>query len=186
MRLFLLFSILLLTIVSCQKDQNFEKFIVDKNLRSNDTIKLLSKYPELKLFNNETVESEKRTAYIVQTASYFDQNQEKTISFDDYKCRARYKNDTLYILLNNNNGYFGNGVLIQVFNNQFNIKNIDPKTLKNGVKYIKVYNILAQRLILNSNTFKKNDSIYGFIDYRCSVDHLVHKHFKGYFKTQIN
>jgi len=184
MKLFLFFIGILLIAFSCQKDQHFENFIVDKSLPAHDTIQLLSKYPELKLYNSEIVESTTRTAYIVQKAFYYDGLLKGSFLFDDYKCKAQYQNDTLNILLNNNNGYFGNGVLVKVFNNQFYIKDIDPKTLKGEKKYIKS-KVSEQNLILNTNRFNKNDSIYGFIDYNCRVDNLVYKHFRGYFKTTI-
>lgn len=86
--------------------------------------------------------------------------------------------------LNNNNGYFGNGVLVQVFNNEFRVKDVNPQTLKNEVKFIKS-NVLNQKLVLNKSNFNKNDSIYGFIDYRCNLESQVQKHFRGYFKTLI-
>ena len=182
--LFLFFTGILLIVLSCQKDQNFEKFTVDESLPTHDTIQLLSKYPELKLYNSEIVESKTRTAYIVQKAFYYDGLLKGSFLFNDYKCKAQYQNDTLNILLNNDNGYFGNGILVKVFNNQFYIKDIDPKTLKSEKKFIKS-NVSRQKLILNTSKFKKNDSIYGFIDYKCRIDSLVYKHFRGYFKTII-
>lgn len=96
-------------LLSCQKEQNFEKFSVNKDLPNYDTIQLLTKYPELKLYNSEIVESRTRTAYIVQKAFYYDGLLKGSFIFDDYKCKAQYQNDTLNILLNNHNGYFGNG-----------------------------------------------------------------------------
>lgn len=184
MRLFLFFTSILLVLLSCQKEQNFEKFSVNKDLPNYDTIQLLTKYPELKLYNSEIVESRTRTAYIVQKAFYYDGLLKGSFLFEDYKCKAQYQNDTLNILLNNDNGYFGNGVLVKVFNNQFYIKDIDPKTLKGEKKFIKS-KVSKQKLILNTNRFNKNDSIYGFIDYKCKIDSLVYKHFRGYFKTKI-
>ncbi len=170
--------------MSCHKDRNFENFTVDESLPDNDTILLLSKYPELKLYNSEIVESKTRTAHIVQAASYSDGFRKGTFLFDDYKCKAQYQNDTLTIRLNNNNGYFGNGILIKVFKNHFYIKDIDPKILKGEEKFIKS-KVLSQKLTLNNNKFTKNDSIYGFIDYKCNIDSLVDKQFRGYFKTII-
>ena len=184
MRLFLFFTSILLVSLSCQKEQNFEKFSVNKDLPNYDTIQLLTKYPELKLYNSEIIESKTRTAYIVQKAFYYDGLLKGSFLFEDYKCKAQYQNDTLNILLNNDNGYFGNGVLVKVFNNQFYIKDIDPKTLKGEKKFIKS-KVSEQKLLLNTNRFNKNDSIYGFIDYKCKIDSLVYKHFRGYFKTTI-
>ncbi len=186
--LFILINVLSLGIISCKSDkketQHFENFSIDKTLIDNDTIRLLSKYPELQLFNNEKLESKTRTAYIVQKASYTDSSK-RTFTFDDYKCKAISKEDTLEIWLNNNNGYFGNGVLIKAFNGKFFIKDIDPKTLKGEFKLIKNSKIIAQKLVLNKVDFKKNDSIYGFIDYHADLDSLVSKQFRGYFKTKI-
>ncbi|MFZ4931765.1 hypothetical protein [Chryseobacterium sp. Mn2064] len=130
------------------------------------------------------MESYTRTAYIVQHAFYYDGPLKGSFLFNDYKCSAQYENDTLSILLNNDNGYFGNGVLVKVFNSQFYIKDIDPSTLKREKKFIKS-KVLEQKLVLNTNKFNKNDSIYGFIDYKCKIDSLVYKHFRGYFKTTI-
>lgn len=190
---FIVIFIFGLCFLSCKKgvknEINFEKFIVDKDLPQNDTIKLLSKYPELQLFNSEKVENLTRTAYIVQEDGYFErifygEKRYKFFQFDNYKCKAICSGDTINIWLNNYNGYFGNGVLVKVFNNQFLIKDIDPKTLKGEIKFIETH-LNSQKLVLNSAKFQKNDSIYGFIDYNTSLDSLVTKNFKGYFKTKI-
>lgn len=173
---FNLVFVLALSVLSCKADEkNFEKFSIDKNLSQNDTIKLLSKYPEIKLFSNEKIESKTRTAYIVQHAGI--------LPMDNYKCSTSLKNDTLEILLNNNNGYFGNGISIKVFENSFLINDIDPKTLHGEVKFVKTMP-LHQKLIVNKSNFKKNDSIYGFIDYKTKVDSF-NKTFRGYFKALI-
>jgi hypothetical protein len=187
---FPLIFIFCVSILSCKSEkketENVEKFFVDKNLPQNDTIKFLSKYPELKLYNNEIVESPTRTACVVQKSGYSDRfyYTNKSFHFEDYKCKAEYKGDTIDIWLNNNNGYFGNGVLVKVFNDRFLIKDIDPKTLRGEIKFINSYPT-HQKLILNKNKYLKNDSLYGFIDYQTNVDSLVAKNFKGYFRTVI-
>ncbi|MBW8522058.1 hypothetical protein K0U91_06180 [Chryseobacterium chendengshani] len=164
-------------IISCKTDEkkSYDKFIVDQNIINNDTIKLLSKYPELKLFEDEIFESKTRTAYIIETTNLF--------KIDNYKCETFYKNDTLNILLNNSNEYFGNGILIKVFDGEFFIKDIDPKTLHRERKFIKT-SLVYQKLILNKNNFQKNDSIYGFIHYNTKVESFT-KDFRGYFKAVI-
>lgn len=100
---------------------NFEKLALDENLSNHHIFKKLSQESELKLFNNEKMESATRTAYIIQKISYpkgFYHTSE-LFHFEDYKCRSEFKSDTLYIWLNNHNGYFGNGVLAEVFNDCF-------------------------------------------------------------------
>lgn len=176
---FLFVFIPCLFILSCKKEkkaeQFFEKFVIDKNLPQNDTIKLLSKYPELKLYKKEKPESKTRTAYIIQTTVLF--------QTDKYKCNAVSKNDTLEVLLNNNNGLYGNGVLIKVFDNHFFIQDIDPKTLHGEIKLIKTKPVY-QKLVLNKNRFQKNDTVYGFINYNTKVEQFT-KDFRGYFKAVI-
>ncbi|KIC61768.1 hypothetical protein [Chryseobacterium taiwanense] len=181
-----------LFILSCKKEAKaewaFEKFSVDKDLPKNNNIKLLSKYPELHLFKSEKLESSTRTANIVQEDGFYircyTEKEYRFFQFNDYKCKAEYKGDTINIWLNNYNGYFGNGVLVKVFNHQFLIKDIDPKALKDEIKFIETH-LNSQKLILNKAIFRKNDSIYGFIDYNASLDSLVTKNFRGYFKTII-
>lgn len=186
-----------LFISSCKKttkaEQAFEKFSVDQNLPENDSIKILSKYPELQLFESDKLESSTRTANIIQEDGFYTRvygvfyPQEKRyrfFQFNDYKCKAEYKGDTINIWLNNYNGYFGNGILVKVFNNEFLIKDINPKTLKGEIKFSKTYPVY-QKLVLNKAKFQKDDSIYGFIDYKTNIDSLVTKNFSGYFKTKI-
>lgn len=181
---FIFILIFCLSIVSCKKEkkiqQNFGKFVVDEGLPQNDTIKLLSKYPELKLYRTDVNESKSRTAYIVQESTIWNMSGR----FDNYTCKTNLKDDTLNISLNNNNKQFGNGPLVKVFNGNFFIKNYDPKTLKGEDKFIPA-KAIYQKLVLNKDKFKKNDSIYGFIDYKSLLDDDVKKTFRGYFRTLI-
>ncbi|MCY0976042.1 hypothetical protein PGH12_12855 [Chryseobacterium wangxinyae] len=168
-----------LFVVSCKKDkkgeQVFEKFSIDQHLPQNDTIKLLSKYPELKLYKKEKLESKTRTAYIVQIAGF--------LPMDNYKCSSALKNDTLEISLNNNNGFFGNGILVKVFGGRFLIKDIDPKTLHGEIKFMKTKPVY-QKLILNKYNFQKKDTVYGLINYNTKVEGFT-KDFRGYFKAIV-
>ncbi|SIT14278.1 hypothetical protein [Chryseobacterium gambrini] len=192
--LFFITFIFGLCFLSCKKENREisqpEKITVDENLSKNDTFKILSKYPELKLFSSEKVENLTRTAHIVQEDGYYEsflyprRKQYRFFQFSDYKCKTEYKGDTINIWLNNYNGYFGNGVLVKVFNHQFLIQDIDPKALKGEIKFINSYPVY-QKLALNKYIFQKSDSIYGFIDYETKLDSLVTKNFRGYFKTKI-
>ncbi|MCD0454361.1 hypothetical protein LPB85_02725 [Chryseobacterium sp. LC2016-27] len=181
---FIFILIFCLSIVSCKKEkkiqQNFEKFVVDESLPQNDTIKLLSKYPELKLYRTDVNESKSRTAYIVQESTIWNMSGR----FDNYKCKTNLKDDTLNISLNNNNKQSGNGALVKVFNGNFFIKDYDPKTLKGEDKFIPA-KAIYQKLVLNKDKFKKNDSIYGFIDYKSLLDDDIKKTFRGYFRALI-
>jgi len=123
-----IFLIALIMIISCkiEEKKSYDKFIVDENISKNDTIKLLSRFLELKLHRTDVGESRTRTAYIIQSVSGYN----LAAKFDNYNCNAELQNDTLNILLNNSNGYFGNGILIKVFDGQYFIKDVDPKTLR--------------------------------------------------------
>lgn len=136
---------------------------------------MLSKYPELKLYKKEKLESKTRTAYIVQIAGF--------LPMDNYKCSSALKNDTLEISLNNNNGFFGNGILVKVSGDYFLIKDIDPKALHGEIKFMKTKPV-HQKLILNTYSFQENDTIYGFINYNTKVEGFT-KDFRGYFKAIV-
>ncbi|WP_056083298.1 hypothetical protein [Chryseobacterium sp. Leaf394] len=162
-------------VISC-----YEKVVVDEDLVHNDTIRLLSKFPELRLFKKEKLESKTRTAYILQNSGLLN----FTASFDNYKCSAEKSGDTINISLNNYDGYISNGIMIKVFDGTFRVHDYDPKTLKDEVKFIGAvprYEILH----LNKSDFQKNDSIFGYVNYSCVVKGGVSKSMQGYFKTKI-
>ncbi len=158
---------------------SYEKVVVDENLVHNDTIQLLSKFPELRLFRKEKMESKTRTAYIVQNSGH----RNFWLRFDNYKCKATKEDDTLRISLSNYDGMISNGVLIKIFNGHFYIKDYDPKTLKGGIKFFNSkpeYQIVK----LNKREYQKKDSIFGFIDYKCVIGGgELTKMMRGYFKT---
>lgn len=77
--------------MACMKKKetkaNSERFSIDKSLSQNDTIRLLSKFPELRLFPKEKLSSKTRTAYVIQNVGIH--------LMDNYKCNAVMKMDTL-------------------------------------------------------------------------------------------
>lgn len=102
----------------------------------------------------------------------------------DYVCEANIDDkDTLNIWINNYNGYYGNGLLINVFNDNFKIKSVNPQVIK-GIKF-ENYDLVKQELILNQKTFKKGDSIFGKLHFVGVVDSLKYKKMEGYFKAKI-
>ena len=103
---------------------------------------------------------------------------------EDYVCKANIdEKDSLNIWINNYNGYYGNGILIKVFNDNYKIKSVNPHVIK-GIKF-ENYDLIKQNLILNASKFKKGDSIFGKIDFECVVDSLKHKKMAGYFRAKI-
>lgn len=176
-----------LVLINCkEKEKNkdpkvFPKIIVDKSLVKNDTILLLSKFPELKLYNKEIVESKTRTAYVVQNSGH----DRFWLAFDNYNCKAQKRADTIEISLNNYDGMVGNGIMIKVFDNHFFVKDYNPKTLKGEIKFVNSKPEF-QVLKLDKSEYQKNDSIYGFIDYECMIGGgTLAKMMRGYFKTKI-
>lgn len=159
---------------------SYEKVVVDENLVHNDTIQLLSKFPELRLFRKEKMESKTRTAYIVQNSKFGN----FLLDRDNYKCKAQKKDDTLEISVNNYDGMTSNGILIKVFGNHFFVKNYDPQTLRGEIKFINA-KPESQVLKLDKIDYQKNDSLFGFVDYQCNVKGGVVKSMQGYFKTRI-
>ncbi len=176
-----LLMIIAVFLISCIKEKNnYSHVVVDQGIVNNDTIKKLSKLPELKLYKSETVGNTSRTAYIIQHSQILNIG---NIS-DNYKCKVNLENDTMNILINNNNKYFGNGILIKVFDGQFFVKDIDPNTFRGEEKFM-FSKPLFEKLILNNSDYQKNDSIYGYIYYSGVVEGGIKKNMKGYFRTSV-
>lgn len=177
-------------VINCKKTKtnyDFSKLNINEDLYNNDTIKNLSKFSERKNYPSEKLESKSKTSSVLQTFTFTNKNIGNTkryLHFNNYKTKASIIDDTLNVFINNNNGYFGNGILIKIFNNKYFIKNIDPKTVKNELKFID-YVMLKENLTLNKNNYKLNDSIFGYINYECQIDPTLTKTLQGYFKTKI-
>lgn len=185
------FSLIFFVLFSCAKKSSSEKFskiVINEDIQKNDTIKLLSKYPELQNVFRKNENDKKRSAYILQTLIFNSKNSSlynKKEYFDNYISEVKKVGDTLEIALNNNNGYFGNGILIKCFNGNYFIKNFDPNVLHNKQKLVD-YELLKEKLILNRSDLKKGDSIFGFINYTCKVRNYYSKNMTGYFKSKID
>ena len=169
----LILIILAIFIFSCKEESEkigFEEFSIDKNIIPDSISKKFSKYN----INNDVISKQSMN---IGLRNYSAMNQ-------NYICEAKIgENDTLNIWINNFNGYFGNGILINVFNENFKIKSVDPNVIK-GIKFEK-FEPIKQELTLNKLNFKKGDSIFGKLHFDCIVDSLKHKKMEGYFKAKI-
>lgn len=148
----------------------FEKFKVEKNIIPDSVAQQLTQHQ----INNTVISMQSMD---IGYRNYPLLNQ-------DYLCKANIDdNDTLKIWINNYNGYFGNGILINVFNDNFKIKSVNPHVIK-GIKF-ENYDLIKQELILNQKIFKKGDSIFGKLHFVGVVDSLKHKKMEGYFRAKI-
>ena len=172
MRLFISIFVSIFLFISCDKEKvevnNFDTFKVDNNI-------LLDSISEKLNHKNNSVVS--LQSLVISPYNYPSYN-------ENYICNASIiENDTLNIWINNYNGYFGNGILAQVFEGKFRIKSITPKVIK-GIKF-ENYELKTQELILSKSTFKKGDSLFGYLNFECVVDSAKTKKMFGYFKIKI-
>ena len=189
---YFLVSLIVMFLLNCQKkiqEKEFSTITVDSKIKEQNTIKKLSQFPEIRNYKNEVIESSTRTASVLQTISlttntYSRRSSGNSIYFTNYKTSCEIINDTVNITINNNNGYYGNGIRIQVFDGKYFIKNINPKTIKNELKFVE-YPVEKENLILDKSQYKKNDSIFGFVDYTCNTSPKNTKNMRGYFKTKV-
>ena len=158
---------------SCKKEKNkfeFEQFQVFNEIIPDSISKKLNKFRV-----NNNVISEQSIKIGFRGYPALNQN---------YICQAYIgENDTLNVWINNYNGYFGNGILLNIFKNEFKIKSVDPNIIK-GIKFEEFVPI-KQELILDKSSYKKGDSIFGRIIFECNVDSVKHKKMYGYFRTKI-
>lgn len=172
MKLFISIFISICLIISCNKEKievkNFDKFKLIQNVIPDSISEKLN-------YKNNSVVSVQ--SLIISPYKY-------PLYNDNYICNVSIiENDTLNIWINNYNGYFGNGILAQIFEDKFRIKSISPKVIK-GIKF-ENYELKSQELILNKSTFKKGDSLFGYLNFECVVDSVKTKKMFGYFKIKI-
>lgn len=167
------FSSLLLFLFNCSKRTETTEF---SKIQLEGKVIPDSMYSKLLKYNSDnTVVSYQSIRLGFKNFSNFNQN---------YVCSAFVgKKDTLNILINNYNGYFGNGILIHVFDGNYQIKSIDPNLIK-GIKF-ENYKLIKEELVLNKSAYKKGDSIFGKLYFECSIDSSKHKKMWGYFRDKI-
>ena len=88
----------------------------------------------------------------------------------------------------NSDGYTGNGFKISVFKKKYKVtyssfSDAGPTYQNSSLKFI------FSKLILNKKTYKKNDSIFRYVEFKCTDEKTylkpVEYYAKGYFKTRI-
>lgn len=117
-------------------------------------------------------------------------NAKKSIFIKNRKCNAHFwKSDTLSINVMNSNGFSGNGFTISVFENHYKIDYssfTDTQPHKNEKPKL---NFGFIKLILNKKNYKANDSIFGYVEFKCidenSYPKPVERFAKGYFRSKI-
>lgn len=183
---------LILLALSCKKEETirgFKKFEIDKYIHNSQTFSTLNKQSEFIFYHRDEkrFKNKKRSNnLIIQTElgglhNKYDEFNSESFFITDFENK---KTDTIAILIDNFNGYYGNSIVIKLYKNQFKTKYSElsdvilPESIKDSISLLKT------QLILNKKNFKINDSIYGKV-YLKLIYNNENVDVNGYFRTKI-
>ena len=183
----IIFFFILQAILNCNnKKQDWNETNFDSKLSQNDSIKLMNELYDSVEFYNDSISGNKKTSFVI-----YDNDYNKNI------CKVQKKNDTLDINIGYSSGFSSGGFIILYANRKYKIqpyygtdniaifvdekgKEIKPAPPKHFFK--------NPKLILDKPNYKKNDSIYGFIDFsslEINDNKKTNHKGRGYFKAKI-
>ncbi|WP_447950775.1 hypothetical protein [Chryseobacterium koreense] len=183
MKIRILLSILLITLLNCKKEsakkEQWKEYSIDENIDQNKVFKELESENEIQMMIDSEPPKMKKTTRVI----YDDSN--------EYVCNPMFWNnlDTLNINIVNHSGFSSIGFNIRVNKNKYEIYpfSVDdvitddekPSTFKNPI----------QKLILNKSEYKPNDSVYGYVEFskieNDQFGNVIPHKGKGYFRGKI-
>ncbi|MPS72750.1 MAG: hypothetical protein E2590_06290 [Chryseobacterium sp.] len=184
--LYKIFTFSILSIISCNKKQDWKQSIFDEKISTNDSMKLMNKFYDPEELYDDSISSNKKTSFVI-----YDNDDNKNI------CKVKIANDTLHINIGYSTGFSSHGFEVLYYDKKYNIvpyygtDNVAIIVDDNGKEIQKLppkYFFHNQRLVLNKTNYKKGDSIFGFIDFSSleieGNQKSKHKG-RGYFRTKI-
>lgn len=192
--------IILFLLVSCSKNEkanqsdDWKVVEINSDIQNNINLKKLNNEKEFSiLFDSATLKNKTNNIIFLQNEkiNLKDTVNKKNEMFTRNRiCSANYwKSDTLTINVMNSDGFTGDGFSISLFKNKYKINyssfsDAGPSKYKSpNLKFI------FNKLVLNKRKYKENDSIFGYVEFKCKDEKTYPKpveYFaKGYFKTKI-
>ncbi len=197
----LLFFITVL-LISCKKDKEeraiipkyWQKFSVVENIHKNINFKKMNSETEFSILYDSSTLKPKTNNILFLSDTKIDFKDTLDIKKQRFlrnrNCSAYFfKSDTLSVGIMNSDGFGGSGFKISVFKDNYKIDYAtftDVEPFKNKKpKLIFDY----KKLILNKKKYNLNDSIFGYIEFKCldndSYAKPVYRYGKGYFRAKI-
>lgn len=192
-----------LFIISCNKlkiendnmeTEKWQTFEISSDIESNVNLEKMLFEKELSiLFDSNTLQT-KTNNIIFLAAEKIDLKDTLNIQKNSFAknrtCRAHYwKSDTLKINVINTDGYTGDGFSISVFKKKYKIKYTSFSDAGPSSFNSPKLKFSLSRLILNEKNYKENDSIFGFVEFKCVDEKTFSKpveyYAKGYFRAKI-
>lgn len=183
MKFFLIFFVLIL-VNSCSTSKKWESVKIDSELKFNPEFKKLDFQNELFDFdswskNDAIFKKSSDIHYTIEYPEFNEAVEAKT------KCRSHFHKKKLVVYCGNNNGSGGEGFTISYQDKKFLIKEKGHTDVM--ILYEPKQEIILQSLILDKETYKEGDSIYGYVDFkiiRTDIENFVSIHEgKGYFRS---
>lgn len=174
--LLLTFSLFLL---SCSKNEKWQTFSVDENIKHHKIFREMESENEIKMMIDSEPPLTKKTTKLIYDES------------SEYICNPMLwrKSDTLNINIVYYSGFTSTGFNIAVYKNKFEVFPFSKDDVINDNDKPSAFKNPKQKLVLNQSKYKLNDSIYGYLEFE-KTEHdgfgnrISHKG-KGYFRGKI-
>lgn len=113
-----------------------------------------------------------------------------SITPEYYSCHIN-KSPLLHVTFSVGDGYSGGGYQIDIFQNRYKIAPYSYTDNKKIFDFLDTesYKILSSKLILNQESYKKGDSLFGYGELKVQMGYGPEKYIdegKGYFKGIVN
>lgn len=189
----ILFLLTTLFFISCEKEneiKGFKKYDVNEKIVDNIIFKNLNKNKEFDFGNRylKINKNQKRSNNLeINTElggikNLYNEFNSESYFYTDLEDKTT---DTIIVLINNFDGYSGNGILLKIFQNQFKAEYSEQSDVIITNKSKDSISIFQSDLTLNDSNFKINDSIFGFLKLKMEKNkELIDA--KGFFRTKIS
>lgn len=160
---------------------------IDNNISKNPVYKKIDKQ-----IVNEIFSLHKEEKYTNNVIFSLDENALKIEEFNYHNCNIYFQGPLLVISFTSGDGFSGGGYEIKVLKNRFNVKPYHYTDVIRPFDFLEIdeqYKLLESTLILNQNSYKRGDSIFGYTKFKIEKGTGSEKYFengKGYFRGIIN
>lgn len=160
---------------------------IDNNIPKNSAYKKIDKQV---VTHFSTIFKEAR--YTNNVIFSLDENTTKIEEFNYHNCNINFQGPFLVIRFTSSDGFSGGGYEINVLKNRFDIKPYHYTDVIRPFDFLESeeqYKVLESTLILNQDSYKRGDSIFGYTKLKIEKGTGSEKYFengKGYFRGIIN
>lgn len=183
---------MLAVLSSCTKNENiqgFDRYEIDENIQNNKIFENLNKTQEFdfgydfrKIKKNQKRSNNlKITTELGGIKNHYDEFNSESFFYTHFDNK---RTDTIILLIDNFNGYSGEGITLKIYKNYFKLEYLQSGDMIINTKKRDSIKIFESSLKLNKKKYQLNDSIYGYLNLKMEKN-KERINATGYFRTKI-